>query len=223
MGNRLGRALDRTRPLHAAAPDLGEDEEAIVQSRAVALLLEGEGVVARAPLKTRETRLLAAVDAPEERLVGLVQPGQHILQDMRVDGLILGERSTDVLAFCFLLVPRDGDTTPLGGDDALLSRRVVQVAATPHHSVKRPLLGRRGRQFLLVGLAYRGLAHVSLFCLADSYPVMPWAQASTRLTTAAAAPWLAAGYSPFLSAPPCLMYPETPLLPHTTTRPSQDK
>ena len=42
----LGRALQGARPAHGDAPNLGQDQEAIVERRAIAELLVGEGVIA---------------------------------------------------------------------------------------------------------------------------------------------------------------------------------
>jgi hypothetical protein len=70
------------RPPHGHAADLGQDEEAIIAPRAVAILLVGEGMGAVAALKAREPRLFSIQEAAEEGVIGLVQPGQHILQPM---------------------------------------------------------------------------------------------------------------------------------------------
>ena len=112
--------------------------------------------------------------ATEERLVGLVEPRQHIrhamraMRAMRVDGLILRKRSAELLAFGILLRARDGDTPPLVGSDAARSGRVGQGAAMPHHRVTRSLL-----------------CHSSVWLTA--IPLMLWAQAGRRLTTGAVA------------------------------------
>src|SRR6478609_1942090 len=94
-------------------PDLGQDQEAIVESRPVAILLAGEGVEASPSLEARKARLLPSLEAAEERLVGLVEPRQHVLQHMAVNCLILGERDANGFELGFLLVARDRDVTPL--------------------------------------------------------------------------------------------------------------
>ena len=127
----LGHALNRARPMHADAPNLGEDEEAVVKPRTIAVLLEGEGVDAVAALEPWETRLLAPLDATKERLVGLIKPGKHILQDVAMDGLVLRHLGANGLEFGFLLVARDRDAAPLPGGDALLEGGVIEIAATP--------------------------------------------------------------------------------------------
>ena len=71
-GDGLGCPLDRTAPMHADAPDLREDQEPVVKSRAVAILLEGEGMIATPSFEPWKARLLSLLDATEERLIGLV-------------------------------------------------------------------------------------------------------------------------------------------------------
>ena len=120
--DRLGRALQRARPAHRDTANLGEDQEAVVERRAVAELLEGERVVTgRAPWKRGKPAFSPACIATKERLIRLVEPRQHILQDMRVDGGVLRKRSTDVLEFGFLLhsARRETPRTTVGGDALL--------------------------------------------------------------------------------------------------------
>ena len=64
------------------------------------------------PLK-RGTPPSPRLDAPEERLIGLVEPCQHVLQDVRVDGGVLRECGAEVLQLGFLLEARDGDADAL--------------------------------------------------------------------------------------------------------------
>ena len=82
-----------------------------------------------------------------------------------MDGGVLRKLRTDGFQFGFLLEPRDGDVAPLPGGDALLQGGVVEIAAAPQHLIQRPLLGRRGTQFLFVRLAHSLLIHRYLFCL----------------------------------------------------------
>jgi hypothetical protein len=139
--------------MHPETPNLGEDEGAVVQSGAVAILLVGDGLGAVAPLEAREARLLASLEATEERLIRLVQPRQHVLQDMRVDDGEVGKIGAYFLEFSFLIKPRDGHMAPLVRRDTLLQRSVVEVAATPQDCIQRPFLLRRGTQFLFERLA----------------------------------------------------------------------
>src|SRR5216683_3207165 len=153
----LGCALNGTGPMDTDAPNLRQGEEAIIQPGAIAVLLEGEAVEAVAALEAWEAGLLAPLHAAEERLVGLVEAGEHILEDVGVDGRVFGERGAHGLQFSFLLKAGDGSVAPLPGGDALLQRGVVEIAAPPEHVVQRPLLGRRRAQLLFVRLAH-GLA-----------------------------------------------------------------
>ena len=102
--DRLGRAFQGAAPAHGDAPNLGEDQKAVVQGRPVAELLIGEGVLAGARLIAREARLLSRLHAAKERLIGLVEPREHILQDVLVDGRVLWKVGADVLEFRFLLI-----------------------------------------------------------------------------------------------------------------------
>ena len=103
-GNRLGRAFQRARPAHGNAPDLGENEETIVQRRPVAKLLVGERMPAVAPLIAGKSRLLARLHPEKERLIRLVQPRQHVLQHMAVEGGVLWHGGAEVLQLRFLAV-----------------------------------------------------------------------------------------------------------------------
>src|SRR5262249_7252717 len=105
-GDRLGCTREGTRPPDRDAPDLGEDQTAIVKPRAVAIFLEGEGLEAITALEAWKAGLLTPLHAAEEHLVGLVEPRQHILEHMAVDGGIVWELGADVLELGFLLVAR---------------------------------------------------------------------------------------------------------------------
>ena len=103
-GDGLGCPLDRTAPMHADAPDLREDQEPVVKSRAVAILLEGEGMIATPSFEAGKARLLSLLDATEERLIGPIQSRQHVLQHVRVDGGVCGKLSAQILQFRLLIV-----------------------------------------------------------------------------------------------------------------------
>ena len=127
----LGCTLKWTTPTESDATNPGEDREPVVQFRPVAELLVGEGVIAVAAPVTRKARLLACLQSAKERLVGLVEPRQDVLRDMRdmrVDAGVLGKRSADGLAFGFLLIGREGDGCTTVGGDPLLKRGVIQPA-----------------------------------------------------------------------------------------------
>ncbi len=80
--DRLGRAVHWPGPAHGEAPDLAQDEIAVIQPGTVAIFLVGEGVGAVRPLEAREAWLFPVRQTTEERLVRLVQPSEHILQDV---------------------------------------------------------------------------------------------------------------------------------------------
>jgi hypothetical protein len=97
-----------------------------------------------APLEPRKTRLLPRLHPPEERLIGRVQAGQHVLQHLGREGSVVGEGGADVLEFGFLLIARARAAlaaTPPG--DALLQGGVVKSATAQQHPLTLPLwLGR---------------------------------------------------------------------------------
>ena len=97
-GDSFGRPFQWTVQANGSATNLGEAEETTVQRRATMLadLWIGEAVVAITPTKARISRFLATLHPAEERLIGLVQPMQHILQDLRVDVAVLWARILDV-------------------------------------------------------------------------------------------------------------------------------
>jgi hypothetical protein len=100
-------------------------------------------VPAGAPLEGGETRLLAVRQAAEERLVRLVESGQPVLQDMRVDGRVVRHRCPEVLQRGFLLATRDRDVAASPSGAALLEGGIGEHAAAPQHRVQRLLLGER--------------------------------------------------------------------------------
>jgi hypothetical protein len=106
--------------MHTDTANLRQDQEAVIQPGAVAVLLEGERAEAIASLEAGEPRLVSPLDAPEERLIGLVQPREHVLQDVRVDGRVLRKLRAYLLQFHFASKARDGGAAPLPCRDALL-------------------------------------------------------------------------------------------------------
>src|SRR5262249_26141316 len=89
---RLGRPLKRAAPPHGEAPDLGQDQQAVVQRSPIAALLGGDRVGATAPLKARIARRLAVLDAAEERLLRPVEPGHHMRPALRADVAVVRPR-----------------------------------------------------------------------------------------------------------------------------------
>src|SRR5262249_32944073 len=73
----------------------------------------------------------------------------------------------DVLQLDFLLIAREADVAALPGGDALLQSDIVEGTTAPQDTLQRTLLGGRGPQLLLVGLAARSccrlFAHACVF------------------------------------------------------------
>ncbi len=68
-------------------------------------------MVAVAPLEAREARGLPFLQAAEECLIRLIKPGEHILQDLGVDGRIVGECRFQVGQLALLLIAGERDAT----------------------------------------------------------------------------------------------------------------
>lgn len=68
----LGCAFQWAAPAHRHAPNLRQDQKAIIEPCAIAILLEDERMIALASLEAREARCLPYLDAAKERLIGLV-------------------------------------------------------------------------------------------------------------------------------------------------------
>src|SRR5262249_17028719 len=140
----LRRALQGTRPAHRNVPALGQDQIPVIQARAVALLLVGEGVVTVPALETGKASFLPGGEAPEEGLIRLVQASQHILQDVAVDVRVFREGSAHLLQLGFLLEARRADALPAPPPrNALFERAVVERAAAPQDRFKLTLVGGR--------------------------------------------------------------------------------
>src|SRR5260370_40360123 len=77
---------------------------------------------------------------------------------MAMERGVLRHRRPQVLQLGFLLVAREGDAALFPERDALLQGGVVERATTPQDHFKRALLGGRGPESLLIGLAH-GLSH----------------------------------------------------------------
>src|SRR5262249_29464817 len=140
-------------PAHGDAPDLGEDQLAIIQPGAVAVLFVGEGVPAGAPLGAGEPRVFAGAQSPEERLRGLVQPGEHVVQPLGLEGGRGRECFATRLQLGLLLAacrPPALPAPPPGA--ALLEGGSGERATAPQDHFKLALLGGRRRELLLEGL-----------------------------------------------------------------------
>src|SRR5258706_11681823 len=119
-------------------------------------------MIAVAALEAREGRLFPIGQTAKEGLIGLLQPGQHILQNMAMDGTVLGQVRTQVFQLGFLRIAREGHATLAVEADALLQSGVVERATAPQDRLKLTLLDGRWLELLLIRLAarrYRLLAH----------------------------------------------------------------
>jgi hypothetical protein len=96
----------------------------------------------------------------------------HILQDLAVDLGIFRHGFFDTGQLGRLLVVGDRDTALPPGFLPLTKGSVVDLATEHQHTLKHPLLFRRGLEFVLVGLADPLLFHTPLFCLAGERPAM---------------------------------------------------
>src|SRR5258708_1799455 len=128
-GDGLGRALHRTTPPHGKVSACGEDERTILELGAVGILLRGESLVAVPPMQAGETGWLAVRHAPEDGLRGRVQPRQHVVQDLTVEGGVLRQVRAQGFACRFLLRAREGHAALLPQGAALLQGGVVARAA----------------------------------------------------------------------------------------------
>src|SRR5262249_10964778 len=172
-GSRCVRGAPAGVPWRADAPQDGDAcYPSYAERRAAAILLEGEGMEAIAALEAREARPLAPVHPTEERLRGHIQSGQHVLQEVRVDGSILRQLGADGLQLRFLLKARDRDVAALPGRDALFEGDVVKRATAHQCTLQFPLqLGSR-LELVFASLAHALLVHPALFCLADTTRAM---------------------------------------------------
>ena len=131
----LGVPCQGTGPAHRDAPDLRQDEETVSRRAPLPYRLEVKECQRLRPWKRGKARLLPRLHAPEERLIRLVEPCQHVLQHVAVDGGVFGHLCPDGLQLGFLCKARDGDVAALPGGDALLERGVVERAAAPEHRI----------------------------------------------------------------------------------------
>jgi hypothetical protein len=95
--DRLGHSLQWAAPTDGDAPDLRQDQEAIVEPGAtvVSNLRIGEAVVASTPMEARIAWCLSSIQPAEERLKRTLYAQHHILQDLGVDLGILRQRLLD--------------------------------------------------------------------------------------------------------------------------------
>src|SRR5260221_12241584 len=170
--DRLGRPFKGAGPPSRNASDLAQDEIAVIQADAVAILDKCERMVAVLALKTREAGPLAMCHPTEEGLIRLVQSGQHVLEHVAVDASILRHVRPDVLQFSGLLIARNGHAALFPHGDAGVTSRVMERATAPQDALQLSLLCGRGSQLFLVGFAASGRFHATLFQSCGTKPVM---------------------------------------------------
>src|SRR5262249_19248311 len=98
------RSFHRAGPAHGDAADLGQDEIPVIEPGAVAILHVGAGVIAVPSLKAWKSGLFTGLQPTEECLIGSVEAGQHVLQDVAVDGRVRWHLRPQVLQLHFLLI-----------------------------------------------------------------------------------------------------------------------
>src|SRR5262249_27251534 len=147
--DRLGRALHRARPAHGNAPDLGEEQEAIIQPGATVVsdLWVGEAVVAVASLEAGIARRLPFPDARKRRLKCSVYAEYDILQDLGVDFGVFGHSLLDAGQLGLLLIGGDRDATHPPRLAQLANGGVVDVTAEHQRALKFPLVSGCGPVF----------------------------------------------------------------------------
>ena len=153
-GDRFDRTLQRTTPLDSDPADLDEDQKPILERGPVAELLVGETIVAVGSLKAWIPGLLALLDAAKEGLKGTVQAGEHILQDLGVDIVVLRSHVLDGRQLSGLMGALDTLMALLPRVAAFLQRGIIEFpAATQHERHRLLLLGCR-QELVFEGLAY---------------------------------------------------------------------
>jgi hypothetical protein len=112
-------------------------------------------------LKARIAACLACLLTSKESLEGAVQPREHILQDLRVDGAVFGADRFDVWQFRALARLSDVHTARAPRLFAFFQGSVLEFTAATHDKRQRLLWG----EFVLECLVYAPLVHMNLFCL----------------------------------------------------------
>jgi len=106
-------------------------------------------------------------------LRGRVEPRQHLLQHVAMEGRVLRQLSAEVFQFRVLLRAMDRDSARSPPGNALFQRRVVERATAPQDKLQRPLLLGRRPQPVRVARA-QALGHDyrpsrSVCCSRDTY------------------------------------------------------
>jgi hypothetical protein len=153
--------------VHRDAPDLGEDQATVVQSRATMLteVLVGETGVAVGAVKTKVTRRLSRFHAGKKLLERSVEPSERVLQNLRMDVVVCRSRLFDRWELGALLRDSDTHEALAPGLFAFQQRGVVEFTAAACDKRQRLFLFRRRLEFVCVGFAHSLLVPIALFCL----------------------------------------------------------
>src|SRR5262249_32214586 len=173
--DRLGRAFQWARPAHGNTPNLGQDQKSIVQPRTIAKLLVGETSITLSALEPRIAWLFTCRHPSKEGVVGVVQPGEHILQHLTVDSAVLRADFLDGWELGALDRQRNTDATLLPRRLSLLQASIVEFAATAQYKLHDLLLVWSRLEFVLVGFAHSCCVHMILFCLIADNTAIQWA------------------------------------------------
>ena len=125
-GDRLDSALNRARKPELESTDVSDSEVFAIQLPAC--LFQSEGVVAVPTLEAGKACFPVDVgDPPEKSLVSFVQAFKHILEHLRANFFIFGERCFKLRKLSFLCEERNSAMImPIGGD-ALLQSGIVEM------------------------------------------------------------------------------------------------
>jgi len=104
-GDRLAGAGNRATPPHGNTPHLGPHQIPILEAGAIPILEAGagaiflvrEGVLAVLAVEAGKARRLATRQSAEEGVLGRLQAGEHILQDVAVQRTVFRQRGTERL------------------------------------------------------------------------------------------------------------------------------
>src|SRR5262249_60589363 len=110
----------RTRRAARDAPARGENQASMVEGGAVAPLLGGEAGIARRAVAAGRARCLSLADPAEERLDGFLEPGQHLLEHVRMETRVRAHRGAEGLHLGLLAGARAGDAASIVGGLARL-------------------------------------------------------------------------------------------------------
>src|SRR5215469_4745217 len=151
----------------AHTPDLRQAQHPAVEDRAAvdAILRISEAVVAALALEAGIPRLLASSDAAEEGLEGPVEPGEYVLQDLRMDVAVFGPCHLNVRQLGALARRSNAHAAFVPRIAALLEAGIVELTAAAQYNRHRALLLGSGHHVILERLAHGLLIHSHLFCL----------------------------------------------------------